>query len=354
MRRKMWMGVGLVLVLATALAGCGHKITAEEIVAKMQATMENTSNAHAMVSGSVNAQSLVLSATAEIWEMSPNKVRVEVLEVSQPRFAGMILVSDGQQGWVYDPQQHEVTVGPVGELELPLPQEMLTSLQYVIQDMLDVSEVELLGEESLAGRQAYKLSARAREDAAGTFFPGNGVATLWVDQEEWFILKAIYEAGAFGQASMEIQSFELNPGLPDDLFRFEVPEGATVREVQDETPVALTLDEARALADFPLLLPEYVPGDARLVEVLQIGDSFVLHYDHSAQMSFTVMQGRDVTSPLPLAQMRDLVVRGQTAYAVAGDDGSNAFLFWTEDGVTITVAGSISLDEAVQIAESLK
>lgn len=354
MRRKGWIVLGLLLVLALIPVGCGTKITAEEIVAKMRETMENTQDAHAVVTGSINAQGIELTAKAEIWEKAPNQVRVEVLEASPGRFAGMTLVSDGQQGWVYDPQQNEVTVGPVGDLELPLPQEMLTSLQDVIQEMLDVSDVELVGEETVTTRKAYKLTVRAKEDAGEMLFPGNGTATLWVDQEQWFVLKATYEAGAFGLASMEIQSFELNPGLLDDLFHLEVPEGATVREVQDQEPVPLTLDEAKAMADFSLLVPEYVPGDATLVEVLRVGDSFVLHYDHSPQVSFTVMQGRDVTSPLPLAQMRDLTVRGQTAYAVAGENGSNAFLFWTEDGVTITVAGNISLDQAAEIAESLK
>ena len=101
---------------------------------------------------------------------------------------------------------------------------------------------------------------------------------------------------------MEIQSFELNPGLPDEVFRFETPEGATVRTVQDQRPVPLTLEQARALADFAILVPNHVPGDATLVEVLQAGNAFVLHYDHSPEVSFTVMQGRDMTSPLPLAR----------------------------------------------------
>jgi hypothetical protein len=42
MVQKIWIALGLFLVLSLALAGCGQRITAEEIVAKMQETIENT------------------------------------------------------------------------------------------------------------------------------------------------------------------------------------------------------------------------------------------------------------------------------------------------------------------------
>jgi outer membrane lipoprotein-sorting protein len=348
--------LGVLLVLALTLAGCGTKITAEEIVAKMRETMENTRDAHALVTGSINAQGIELTAKAEIWEKFPNQVRVEVLEASQSRFVGTLLVSDGQQGWVYEPQRNVVAVGPVGDLELPLPQEMLTSLQDVIQEMLDVSDVELVGEETVSTRKAYKLTVRAKEDAGEMLFPGDGTATLWVDQEQWFILKASYEAGAFGQVSMEVQSFELNPtpGLPDALFHFEVPEGVTVVEVAEQQPVPLSLEEAKALTSYPLLVPDYVPGNATLIEVFRVGDSFVLRYDHSPQTTFTVVQGPELASPPPLGESQDVTVRGKSATVITDQAAGNTFLYWTEEGVTITVAGHIGLDEALKVAESLK
>ncbi len=354
MRKKLWLALGVLLVLGISLAGCGNQITAEEIIARMQETVESTEDAHAVVSVSVNAQGIDMSATAEVWEKTPGMFRAEVLEASEAELIGSTMVSDGQQAWFFDPTLNRVMVGPAGEMETPLPQEMLSSMQEAIQKILDVSDVSLEGQEAVAGREAYKLILIPKEGTDGGLFPGEGTSTLWVDKEKWIILKATYEGSAFGQGFMEVQSFELNPGLADSLFRFAVPEGAEVVEVESQEIEPLTLDEARAQAGFPVLVPEYVPSGTTLIEVFGAGDSVVLRYNHSPDVSFTVVQGPELNGPPPLGSTQDLTVRGQSATATTDQVGGNTFLYWSENGVTITVAGHIGLDEALQVAESLQ
>jgi outer membrane lipoprotein-sorting protein len=354
MKQRIWIAVSLFLLLSLALAGCGQPMTAEEIVAKIQETVESTQDAHALVAVDVNAQGLLMSATAEVWEKSPDKVRAVVLDASQSDLVGTTVVSDGQQAWYYEPSRNRVLVGAAGDMDTPLPQEALNGLQEVVQAVLATSDVELVGEEEVAGIAAYKLTASPKEEAAPELFPGDGTATLWVDKERWIVLKAVYEAGSFGQGTMEVRSFELNPGLPEDLFTFVVPEGATVVDVSAQEPVPMTLAEAQAAATFPLLVPGYVPAGATLVEVFKAGDSFVLRYDHSTQISFTVVQGPELAGLPSLGQSQNVTVRGQSATVVSDEAGGNTFLYWTENGVTVTVAGHISRDEALQVAESLE
>ncbi len=354
MSQRIWIAGTLLLVLGLVLTGCGEKLTAEEIVARMQETVETTEDAYAVVTANVNAQGIEMSATAEIWEKSPNKVRVKVLEASEPDLVGTILVSDGQQGWYYEPARNVVMVGSADEVETPLPQQMLSELERVLQQVLEVSNVELRPDEEVIGRQTYVLELSPKEDAEQQLFPGNGSATLWVDQEQWIVLKATYDGGTFGQGTMVVQEFEMNPGLDEDLFTFQVPDGAKVVDIESQQPVALTLDEARAQAGFPLLVPEYVPAGATLIEVFRMGESFVLRYDHSAQVAFTVIQGLELAGPPPLGQAQQITVRGQGATAITDEAGGNTFLYWTENGVTVTVAGHIGLDEALQVAESLR
>ena len=55
------------LLLAATLAGCGNQLTAEEIVARMQETVENTDDAHAVVTTNIDAQGIQISLTAEVW-----------------------------------------------------------------------------------------------------------------------------------------------------------------------------------------------------------------------------------------------------------------------------------------------
>jgi outer membrane lipoprotein-sorting protein len=347
----------LLVALVLPLAGCGQRITAEEIVDHVQETVANTQDAHAVVSASLNAQGIEMSATAEVWEQSPNKLRAVVLETSQAEFEDTVLVTDGQQAWYYEPSQNRVLVGPVEEIETPLPQQLIGEMQELVQVVLDASEVELAGEETVAGKEAYKLILTPKEgddSQEAMVFPGNGTATLWVDQEQWFVLKATYEAASFGQGSLEVQSFELNPGLPDELFTFDPPEGATVVDVQSKQPMALTLEEARANAEFPLLVPTYVPQGATLVEVFEVGGSIILRYDHSPVVSFTVVQGPEPLGPSSGGQAQSVTVRGQDATAVIDEAGGNTFLYWLENGVMMAVGGHLTLDDAILVAESLQ
>jgi hypothetical protein len=82
--------------------------------------------------------------------------------------------------------------------------------------------------------------------------------------------------------------------------------------------------------------------------------SFVLRYDHSPDVSFTVFQGPEEVGPPSLGQTQNLTVRGQEATAITDETGGNTFLYWAEGDITVTVAGRISLDEALKVAESLE
>jgi hypothetical protein len=265
----------------------------------------------------------------------------------------MVMVSDGQNGWFYEPGRNVVTVGEVEAMDTPLPQEMLAEMQGAIQAVLDASDVQLAGEEQVAGQAAYKLVLTPKEGAEQTL-PGGGIATLWVDKDQWFILKATYEGSAFGQGTMEVQSFELNPGLSDDIFAFEIPDGAEVIEAKSQAPVPLTLDEAKAQAGFPMRLPEYVPGGATLIEVYKNGETIILRYDHSTEVAFAIAQGPELASPPPLGAAQEFTVQNQIATAISDEAAGNTFLYWTENGITTTIAGHISLEEALKVAESLQ
>jgi hypothetical protein len=180
-----------------------------------------------------------------------------------------------------------------------------------------------------------------------------------VEKERWIALQAHVDGSSFGEGWVRVRSFEFNTGLDDELFQFEIPEGAEVIDVADMEPVPLTLDEAEAQAAFDLLVPTYEPDGATLIEVFRVGDAFILRYDHSTT-SFTIVQGDlpHVEGGLPEegahgGEIVDVDVRGQKATLVT-DGAGNSFLSWTEDGVSITIAGHISADEIVKVAESLQ
>jgi outer membrane lipoprotein-sorting protein len=353
MSKRWFFVLSLLVAVSLLVVGCQNQPTAEEIVAKLKEVEASTEDAHAVLVIDIQGQGMDENLTVEVWEKKPNKFRAEVLESSDPDYAGAVTVADGQQVWMYQPSKNEVVVGEVGPDGSSSPRDMIREVDEVIQRALDTSEVNLAGEEDVAGRKTYKLELTPT-DAEDALLPAGSKATLWVDQEDWFVLQAEISGDLLGRGWMSVSSFELNTGLEDSLFQFDIPEGAQVTDMEDKRPTPITLDEARARAGFPLLLPGYLPEGVTLIDVLAMGEAIILRYDHSP-ISFTIIQGSgDDTMPLPVGgQQSEVTVRGQTA-TLFSDGGSSNLLTWTENGVVITIAGHISQDEILEVAESLQ
>jgi len=362
--KKQWLGLLSVLAsMILALCGCQSGPTAEEIVAKMQEVEASTEDAHAVVEFRVQMGDVDMEVVVELWEKRPGKFRAQVLEAGEAEFAGVVSVTDGQRGWLYHPGDNVVVTGALGEIEseeIPVnPQQMIRLMEEGIQWAMDNFEVRLLGEEELNGAATYKLEFTPKEsEDYQAPIPLDGKATLWVEKERWIALQAHFDGGSLGQGWVRVRSFEFNTGLDDGLFQFEIPEHAEVIDVEDVQPASLTLDEAREQAEFDLLTPTYAPQGATLIEVFRLEEAFVLRYDHSTT-SFTIVQG-DLShmGGLPQGDAHagtevNVDVRGQTATLIT-DDAGNSFLSWTEDGVNVAIAGQISGEEILKVAESLQ
>lgn len=351
MNKRWFIVLSILAAIALLLCGCQNRPTAREIVAKLKEVEASTEDAHAVLEISIKGQRNE-DVVVEVWEKRPNKFRAEVLEASDPKFVGIVSVTDGLQGWVYNPNENEVIVFEAGQDEPTGPREILQFADDMIQQVLNASEVKLVGEENVAGVATYKLEFTPKEGEESVL-PVGSKAILWVDQQRWVVLQAHFIGDIFGEAWIRVRSFELNTGLADDHFQFEVPAGAQVIDIEDMLPKHLTLDEARAQAEFTLLVPTYVPEGATLIDVFVVEGAFVLYYDHSTT-SFTVRQGpSSALREKPLAQTTEVTVRGQTGTLIT-DDLGNGFLTWTEGGVVISIAGHISQDDILKVAESMQ
>jgi outer membrane lipoprotein-sorting protein len=363
MNKRNYSGWSVMVTLSLALtlfvSACQSGPTVEEIVANVREVEASTEDAHAVLEVSLQAQGMDEEAVVEVWEKRPNKLRAEVLEASDPKFVGIVSVTDGQQGWMYNPTENEVVLGEVDQDEPSSPREMLQFADKIIQRVLDTSEVELVGEEEVAGLATYKLAFTPKEDSDETVLPVGSQATLWVDQERWIVLQAHFVGDMVGEGWMRVRSFDLNAGMDDARFQFEIPEGAEVIEFEDMEPVPVTLDKAIEQAGFPLLIPSYVPEGATLIEVFAMDRGVVLSYDH-AEISFTVVQrlereeDQEHLLGLEVLPQESVTVRGQTATLFTDEDAGKSLLTWTENGVDVTIAGDIDRDEILKVAESLQ
>ena len=356
MKRRLLAGLSLLAAAVLLLAGCQQSPTAEEIVAKMQEVEASTEDVHAVVQFDVREGDKTESAVVEVWEKSPDKIRVEVLEADSSEVsAGAIAVSDGAQVWIYDPTENEVLTGDAGAIgpdDAPAnPRDLVRSVDEGLDWVQEHADAKLVGKEDVAGVATYVLEFTPKEDVEQPL-PVTGSAKMWVDQKRWVALRAEFVVEGVAEGKMLVRSFELNTGIDDTRFQFEVPEGAQVIAIDQKKPTHLTLDEAVAEADF-LLVPSYVPEGVTLIDVFKLQEGYVFYYDHS-ETTFTVIQG-----PFPMGReipgaKSEVTVRGQPATLIADEARGNALLTWEEDGITIAIAGRIDKDEIVKVAESLE
>lgn len=352
MSKRLLLVVGVLAVMALVIGGCQNQPTVEEIVAKMREIEASTEDVHGVVELAVENLGADEEMVVEVWEKRPNKTRIKMVESSNSEYAGAVMVTDGQDVWVYFPEDNRVLVGQVGPDEPSSPREIVRFMDEILERVLDTCDVRLVGEEDVAGTPTYKLEFTPKEGEE-TVLPAGSTATLWVDQERWVVLQADFSAGAVGEGRMRVQSYELNTGLDDSLFQFEIPEGAEVAEVEERHPVPLTLEEAKAEAEF-LLVPAYVPEGVTLIDVYRVDGAYALHYDHG-MTSFSVMQGQWPSEGFTtLGETCEVTVRGQTGTLITDHALGSNYLSWKENGTTITIAGRISEGEILKVAESLE
>jgi len=345
------------IIIILLLLGCGPKesITADEIMGKARETWEGAADIHATWELSLDMEVIQDRLVVEVWrkatrntQQQPDKWRAEVLEAASIEFRGMTFVSDGTQAWLYNPSRREVTAGEPEAIKLPLIQDVIESIDELIRTA-DAGQVKLLGMEKMPAGETYKLEMP---------YPDGGQALLWISKEYWVPLKVEYTSQTLGKGTLVARSLELNAGLSDSIFLFEVPADAqhvtyNTQHAAGVKSQALTLDEARTQAGFPLLVPAYLPQGVTLASVFQLGEAIAFNYDGPAP--FTIVQSlSEAIAQVPqTGTAQRIALRGTEATLIADEAQGGIFLAWSENGVNVSIAGAISVEEALRVAESL-
>jgi hypothetical protein len=117
---------------------------------------------------------------------------------------------------------------------------------------------------------------------------------------------------------------------------------------------SLSMEDAEAAADFDVLEPAELPAGATLLEVVEVRGAIVQRYNLADGGSFTVAQGMAEAAAPPEIDGAEVEVRGVSGTLFSDEDGSRTLLTWQEDGLTFWVAGNLTAEQAVALAESLQ
>lgn len=374
----MFKRLTLAFLALLLLAACGAQpITADEIVERMEQARDTTRDLHATVAVSFTSPEAEGSMLLEGWFEKTGqtdadghpiaRARATVLEASEAELVGALVVSDGETFWLYSPTDNTAITGSVSEMKQRGPADpagATQTLQEVLQQGLDAVDLEVLGEELVAGKNTWKVRVSPNPETTQDLQLDSLIsAIMWVDTELAVPLKLEVDGADFGSGALEVTSLEMNIDLDDALFSFVPPPGTEIMQAADLAaqlaPRPATLDEARTAVSFPLLTPAFLPEGVALVDVRISATSTVILNYAGAGLTVSLVQSNDRTGderqPPEGSNVQSVTVRGQPGTLITGGpDQPGSLLRWEENGLRYVVAGTISGEQALQIAENLQ
>ena len=340
-------------------SGCiGEDLTADQIAEKMQEKQANIEDTSATVHTITSIGDKVQETEFTMIQKNPNKLKS--VATMPEEIAGQISVSNGEKMWTYDPTSNQVTI-----LALPeTAEDFEMDYASAIGSLLNETDVSLLGTEEVDGRDTFVLMLDSKEDDG----PLSSDIKVWVDEETWTPLKIKMGTEDTYQIIVEYRDFEVNTGVSDDVFEFEIPEGAEVIEIDDFDdllPVDMTLEEAQDASEFEILVPLYMAEGYELDHVTYsdnsltagLKESVTLFYSNDEELilvSESFYESEKYSNPLSSMMESETVsingVEGDL-YSMYGD---SIMLQWESGDVMMSISGTLDTSEIVQIAESMQ
>ena len=386
--KKLWILIGSVIFVAALISGFVlMQPSAQDILVNSLESAKTITNGHAVVSVEVDTIDEDASGILEVWaylgEDNPGGFRVEVVESSKAKAQGAIIVSDGDSLWAYSPTENKVFVGTPEEAKALMEENDYFSGKFgeyphdlegeysdsehdhpenaeeTVEKMQEYFNISKSGTEMVAGETAEQLRLEPiPEQMPAEYLAVGGFINLWISQVSNLPLAFEFTGSSMGDLSVTVLEYDINTSLDETFFTFDIPEGAEVVTFADLEPKSLTLEEAGNNADFDFLTPTDTPTGATLVDILEVSGAFVQRYTLPQGGSFTVAQGaiedKSGTSESSRGDSQVIEVRGTSGQLYVSDDGSKTLLTWTEGEQFYSIAGDVTPDQAVKIAESLE
>jgi len=372
-KRYVWSIVGIAILLSALVSGfILMQPSAEDILVQTLETTKTINDAHAVVEVRVDTVEKDGTAKVEIWgrrgDDGPGAFRLEVLETSDEEAAGAVAVSDGETLWAYAPSKGKVFVGTLEEAKSVMAEKQLARDEFekgdfehpenaeeAVQKLLEYLTVDKQGSDEIAGESATHLKLMPLpEQMPSEYAVVGGFVNLWIDQARDVPLAVEYTGGSMGEISATVLELDINAGVEEALFAFEMPADVEVVPFAELLPETISLEEAASTAEFELLIPSENPQGATLVDILDVRGTIVQRYALPEGGSFTVAQGISDEAPRPSTEAQTVEVRGVAGALYASENGTQVLLVWAEDQVFYTIAGDLAAEQALMIAESLK
>jgi outer membrane lipoprotein-sorting protein len=342
---SLWASLIALVVFTSA---CSVQ-NSDEIIEKAVEAQENLESYYGEVTSNFEFAGNSESMTYKEWNVKPNKSRVEMED-------GNLFVSNSEQSWSYDKTNHTVTIfDGIGELTEDMPSES-EMIRNVLTEMMNSNDVVAKGKETVADRQTIHLSLTPNENQEDEWL----IATeyeVWVDEETYMPLKMKMVSDEF-TSEMEYTYIEYNIEIDDELFHFEIPEGAKVQTMEDLMQESLTLEELQETTSYHVPELSYLPEGYEFKQAsyfgeLDLGMAMVEYADSEGNfLMFTISSEPQISPNLENTELVEIgTVEG--TYTKMYD---MQFVSWEKDELLfeLTSTEDLSKEEILQIAEGIQ
>lgn len=161
-----------------------------------------------------------------------------------------IAVNDGKQLTLYETATNSAMVVELSDEMAALGQQSpKDQAEQLLKGVRDTHSISLVGEEKIAGRDAYHLKAKVK-DSHSLY----GDHEIWVDKQNWFVLKAVSTSDDL-QFETEYTKIEFDVKVEDELFVLDLPADVEIQDLSAdlEESIIPSLDEAIEIMEKPFL-----------------------------------------------------------------------------------------------------
>lgn len=195
-------------------------------------------------------------------------------------------------------------------------------------------EVNLIGEEEVAGRPAHIMEIRPR-------FPGRPSKVIWVDQQKFIILKnRDYSAEGKETHLSFFVEIDFKAPLKKEEIGFPLPE-------TKNPPSEVSLEEVRKRLPFPILIPSYLPSGFILQRAR------VIYWNRVPVLHLGYVDGLGNISLFEEPGGRAFLIPGFSREVLRQEKGETKIVRWRQGKLIITLVSELSWEEVEKIVKGI-
>lgn len=284
-----------------------------------------------------------------------DKIYIEITQEDEHKFIG---INDGESFVFYDDIEKtafSLNDSSISTFNIPSPKEQ--TMQF-LEMIYETHQVEELNEEKIAGRPTYHLKATTGEKNSLL-----GDTELWIDKEEWLVLKMVSINGDL-HTEMTYKTVDFNISIPDEKFVIDLPDDVTIESLNEET---ITIEEATGMMNTSFLyLPDtkdYTIDEIQSVELSKDSSHKELVIDYKKDdlpfVSLSVIRNTENED----IDTEEIFIQGEEKETIRGVDGSYfeleefRTLSWREEDINYSlqlIDPHLTREEALKLVENME